>query len=202
MWSINRDSQCGASFAEIDVHSNTCSGSAQSRLEFAHIFSELQGSVTASPDADGIQLAVADTNPADAPFPQWAPNASYPRGYKVVEAGEIYQALWYNNGQDPAAQQGMSQGPWELVGPVLPGDHGPHIARLRRGTYPAWSLGAQYQADDKVLYEGLPYRAKWSNQGISPASQSTDPSGSPWEALFGIPGEPAGAPALGLLPAS
>jgi hypothetical protein len=124
------------------VHSNTCSGSAQASLEFAHIFASLQGSVTASPNADGIQLAVADTNPADAPFPQWAPNASYPLGYKVVEAGEIYQALWYNNGQDPAAQQGMSQGPWELLGPVLPGDHGPHIARLRSGTYPAWSLSA------------------------------------------------------------
>ena len=202
MWSINRDSQCGSSFPEIGVHSNTCSGSAQSSLEFAHIFASLQGSVTASPDADGIQLAVADTNPADAPFPQWAPNASYPLGYKVTEAGEIYQALWYNNGQDPAAQQGMSQGPWELLGPVLPGDHGPHIARLRSGTYPAWSLSAQYQASDKVLYGGLPYRAKWSNQGISPASESTDPSGSPWEAMFGIPGEPAGAPALGQIPAS
>ena len=72
------------------MHSNTCSGSAQSSLEFAHIFASLQGSVTASPNADGIRLAVADTNPADAPFPQWAPNASYPLGYKVVEAGEIY----------------------------------------------------------------------------------------------------------------
>jgi cellulose synthase/poly-beta-1,6-N-acetylglucosamine synthase-like glycosyltransferase/chitodextrinase len=202
MWSINRDSQCGSSFPEIGVVSNTCSGTAQSSLEFSHIFSELQGSVTGAPDADGIQLAAADTNPADAPFPQWSPDATYPLGYKVVEAGEIYQARWYNTGQDPAAQQGTSQGPWELVGPVLPGDHIPHIARPHPGTYPAWSLSAQYQAGEKVLYQGLPYRAKWSNQGISPASQSTDSSGSPWQALFSIPGEPAGAPVLGPLPGS
>src|SRR6202012_1931440 len=85
MWSINRDSQCGTSFPEIGVHSNTCSGSAQSSLEFAHIFDELKGSATASPDAGGIQLAAVNTNPADAPFPQWSPDATYPLGYKVVE---------------------------------------------------------------------------------------------------------------------
>jgi cellulose synthase/poly-beta-1,6-N-acetylglucosamine synthase-like glycosyltransferase/chitodextrinase len=202
MWSVNRDSQCGSSFPEIGVHSNTCSGTAQSKLEFARTFAKLQGSVTTAPDAGGIQLTVADTNPADAPFPQWSPDATYPLGYRVAETGEIYQALWYNNGQDPAAQQGTSQGPWELVGPVLPGDHGPHIARLHPGTYPAWSLEAPYQAGDKVLYQGLPYQAKWSNQGFSPASQSSDPAGSPWKALFGIPGEPAGAPVLGPLPGS
>jgi cellulose synthase/poly-beta-1,6-N-acetylglucosamine synthase-like glycosyltransferase len=201
MWSINRDSQCGSSFPEIGVHSNTCSGTAESTLGFARVFGELRGGVTAAPDAGSIQPAVADTKPADAPYPQWSPDASYPLGYKIVEAGEIYQALWFNTGQDPAAQfEGMAQGPWELIGPVLPGDHGPHIARLPAGTYPAWSLRAQYQADETVLYARLPYRAKWSNQGISPASQSTDPSGSPWQALFGIPGEPAGAPVLGPLP--
>jgi chitinase len=48
-----------------------------------------------------------------------------------------------------------------------------------------------------VLYHGLPYQAKWINQGVSPATQSTDPSGSAWKALYGIPGEPSGAPALG-----
>jgi len=40
--------------------------------------------------------------------------------------------------------------------------------------------------------------AKWVNQGVSPATASTDPSGSAWQALFTIPGEPAGSPALGV----
>jgi chitinase len=41
-----------------------------------------------------------------------------------------------------------------------------------------------------VLYQGLPYEARWSNQGTEPATAETDPGGSPWEALYTIPGEP------------
>jgi chitinase len=146
---------------------------------------------------------VADTNPADAPYPLWSSSADYPLGYKVVEDGEIYQAKWYNSGDDPSAQvQDSWQTPWELLGPVVPGGGGAAIATVPAGTYPAWSVGTQYQAGDKVLYQGLPYQAKWINQGVSPATQSTDPSGSAWKALYGIPGEPSGAPAVGAVSAS
>jgi chitodextrinase len=196
MWSINRDSQCGSSFPETGMLSNTCSGTAQSGLQFSQVFGKFQGSTVVSSSAGEVQPAVADTNPADAPYPQWSATASYPLGYKVVENGEIYQAKWYNSGDDPSAQvQYAWQTPWELLGPVLPGDHAPSIATLPAGTYPAWSVGAQYQAGDQVLYQGLPYQAKWSNQGVSPATESSDPAGSPWEALYSIPGEPAGASA-------
>ena len=198
MWSVNRDSQCGTSFPETGLLSNTCSGTAQSSLQFAQIFGQLQGSAVTAPSAGNVQPAVANTNPADSPYPQWSASADYPLGYKVTEGGEIYQAKWYNSGDDPAAQvQDSWQTPWELIGPVLPGNHGSDIARLPAGTYPAWSLTAQYQAGQKVLFNGLPYQAKWSNQGISPATQSTDASGSPWKALYSIPGEPSGSPALG-----
>ncbi len=199
MWSINRDSQCGSSFPETGLLSDTCSGTAQSALEFSQIFGSLQGNAVILPSSGNVQPAVADTNPADAPYPQWSASASYPIGYKVVEDGEIYQAKWFNTGDDPAAQvQYAWQTPWELIGPVLPGDHGPVIPRLPAGTYPKWSVGTPYQRGDKVLYQGLPYQAKWANQGVSPATQSTDPSGSPWKALYSIPGEPSGAPALGV----
>jgi chitinase len=198
MWSINRDSQCGTSFPETGLLSNTCSGTAQSGLQFAQTFSQLQGSAVVTPTGGKVQAVTPDTNPADAPYPQWTASAEYPLGYKVVENGEIYQAKWYNSATDPAAQvQSADDSPWELVGPVVPGDHGPSIPRLPAGTYPAWSLSPQYQVGDKVLFNGLPYQAKWSNQGVSPATQSTAPSGSPWKALYTIPGEPAGSPALG-----
>jgi hypothetical protein len=36
-----------------------------------------------------------------------------------VENGEIYQAKWYNTGDDPSAQvQFAWQTPWELLGSV------------------------------------------------------------------------------------
>jgi chitinase len=198
MWSINRDSQCGTSFPETGLLSNTCSGTAQSGLQFAQTFGQLAGSAVVTPTGGNVQAVTPDTNPADAPYPQWSASAEYPLGYKVVENGEIYQAKWYNSATDPSAQvQSADESPWELVGPVVPGDHGPIIPTLPAGTYPAWSLSPQYQVGDKVLFNGLPYQAKWSNQGVSPATQSTDASGSPWKALYTIPGEPAGSPALG-----
>ncbi|MHB1594235.1 MAG: glycoside hydrolase family 18 protein [Streptosporangiaceae bacterium] len=45
MWSLNRDSQCGSSFAET-VLSSTCSGTAESNLGFSSVFGRLQGSAT------------------------------------------------------------------------------------------------------------------------------------------------------------
>jgi chitinase len=203
MWSLNRDSQCGSSFPETGVLSNTCSGTAQSSLEFSQIFGQLAGMTAASSSAGNVQPVTANTDPADAPYPQWSATAAYPSGYKVTEDGEIYQAKWYNTGDDPQAQvQYAWQTPWELLGPVLPGDHAPVIARPRAGTYPDWSISASYPAGAKVLYQGLPYQSRWDNQGVSPATASSDPAGSPWTALYKIPGEPAGAaqPAAGPAP--
>jgi cellulose synthase/poly-beta-1,6-N-acetylglucosamine synthase-like glycosyltransferase/chitodextrinase len=198
MWSLNRDSQCGSSFPEVGMLSTSCSGTAQSGLQFSQVFGELQGSVAASPGIGTVVPAVADTNPADAPYPLWSATASYPLGYKVVENGQIYQAKWYNSGNDPQAQVQYSwQTPWELLGPVLPGDHAPRIATLPAGTYPAWSVAAQYQSGSQVLYEGLPYQARWANQGVSPATATTDPAGSPWKALYSVPGEPGGTTVSG-----
>ncbi len=195
MSSLNRDRQCGASFPENGMLSDTCSGTAQSSLEFSEIFGQLRGVSPVTAPVGNVQPAAANTNPADAPYPQWSATGAYPSGYKIVEDGEIYQSKWYNSGDDPQAQvQYPWQTPWELLGPVPPGDHAPVIAKLSRGTYPAWSISAEYKAGDKVLYQGLPYEAKWANQGISPQSEMSNPSGSPWQPLYKIPGEPAASP--------
>jgi cellulose synthase/poly-beta-1,6-N-acetylglucosamine synthase-like glycosyltransferase/chitodextrinase len=193
MWSLNRDSQCGSSFAEVGLLSNTCSGTSQSSLQFADTFDRLQGQARLTRSSGGDVLPPQpDTRPADAPYPAWSPGAAYATGYKVTEDGEIYQARYYNTGQDPAAPVQFSyQSPWELLGPVLPGDHAPVLPKLPVGTYPAWSLRTLYQQGARVLFQGLPYRAKYVNQGASPAGQAANPSGSPWQPLFTIPGEPA-----------
>ncbi len=196
MWSLNRDSQCGSSFPETGLISNTCSGTPQSALEFASIFSRLAGSASAFDLPADQAMALPpqpNTNPADAPYPTWSPTEQYPADYKVVERGEIYTAKWYNTGDDPAAVvQYAYQTPWELLGPVLPTDRAPTIPALPAGTYPAWSLQAKYVTGQKVLFHGLPYEAKWDNQGVSPAAAAGDASGSAWEPLFKIPGEPSG----------
>jgi chitinase len=191
MWSLNRDSQCGSSFPETGMLSNTCSGTAQSAMQFARIFGQMQGTSSVTSSAGNVAPAVANTNPADAPYPIWSATRDYPLAYKVVDDGQVYQAKWYNSGNDPQAQVQYSwQTPWELLGPVLPGDHAPTLGKLARGTYPAWSVSARYHAGAEVLYQGLPYRPKWDNQGVSPQTEISDPSGSPWQALYTIPGEP------------
>ncbi len=193
MWSLNRDSQCGSSFPEIGLMSNNCSGTAQSGLQFASIFNRLPGQAIAYDNVTAAPTPPApNTNPLDAPYPLWSATEQYPQGYKVVEHGEIYQAKWYNSGDDPSAVVAYSyETPWELIGPVLPGDHAPVIPQLPAGTYPHWKLATSYTAGDKVLYKGLGYAAKWSNQGVSPSTAANDPTGSPWRALYAIPGEPA-----------
>jgi len=193
MWSLNRDSQCGASFPEIGLESNTCSGTAQSALQFASIFNRLPGQAMAFANlATAATPPLPNTNPSDAPYPLWSATEQYPQGYKVTEHGEIYQAKWYNSADDPAAVVQFSyQTPWELIGPVLPGDRAPVIPTLPPGTYPAWKIAASYVGGDKVLFRGLGYVAKWDNQGVPPSTSADNPTNSPWRPLFSIPGEPA-----------
>ncbi|HET9896131.1 MAG TPA: chitinase [Streptosporangiaceae bacterium] len=193
IWSLNRDAQCGTSFPEIGLQSNHCSGTAEKTLQFASTFNHLPGQASAFADLATAPAPVQpDTNPADAPYPLWSAGTQYPAGYKVVEHGEIYAAKWYNSGDDPAAVvQFAYETPWELIGPVLPGDHAPVIRKLPVGTYPAWKKTTSYTGGAKVLYQGLPYQAKWDNQGVSPSTEADNPVGSPWRPLFKIPGEPA-----------
>jgi chitodextrinase len=160
-------------------------------LQFSKVLGGLGGSAAATSAAGNVQPAVANTNPADAPYPQWSATADYPSGYKVVEDGEIYQSKWYNTGDDPQAQVQYSwQSAWELLGPVLPGDRTPATAKPAAGTYPAWSISTEYHAGDRILYSGLAYQAKWNNQGIAPQSGTAASSDSPWESLAAVPGEP------------
>ena len=204
MWSLNRDSQCGSQFARIGVQSNTCSGTSQSPLEFSKVLGSLTGSVNENLPAPVVkptpathpdQNAVVD-DPAHSPFPIWNPQASYPSGYKIVRDGYVYQAKWYNSGVDPAAAStgtttDSASAPWQVLGPVLPGDHPPVIPTLKPGTYPTWSPTVAYRAGQKVLRNGLGYQAKYYSQGDDPAQVLTNPSGSPWKPLYTIPGEPA-----------
>jgi chitinase len=191
-WSLNRDDQCGSEFAQLNVHSNTCSGTTQGALAFSKLLSHLPGTAAATAGRTTPSFVAPDPvdNPATSPYPIWQPGAAYVGGYKVVREGYVYQAKWYNQGDDPAAQTSASNSPWELVGPVLPGEHAPTVTTLPAAAYPAWSSTATYQAGDKVLRDGLPYQAKYYNQGADPLAAADGVATSPWQPDYTVPGEP------------
>jgi chitinase len=198
MWSLNRDAPCGATFAIIGTHSNTCSGVAQGKLAFSSVFARLSGRAgahtAAGVPASGALVARATTvdDPARSPYPIWDPQRAYREGYKVVWHQAVYVAKWYSQGQTPDAENVLpANAAWRLVGPVLASDRAPVIPRLPAGTHPAWKAGAVYRAGDRVLFHGLPYQASWYTQGDAPDSAGANGSPSPWKPLYRIPGEPA-----------
>lgn len=194
LWSENRDLQCGTSFARVGVLSNSCSGVAQNALEFTKTFgSRLTGSalnVTGTIRLPDPTPPAAD-DPAKSPYPIWSPKQMYRTGYKVVWHGNVYEAKWFSQGSAPdAPAQNPWETPWRLVGPVLTTDHPPVIPTMAPGTYPAWSPKVTYAKGTRVLYEGLPYLAKYLTVDDVPDASLSDPE-SPWMPLYSIPGEPA-----------
>jgi chitinase len=201
-WSLNRDEQCGVTFAVVGTLSNTCSGVEQRPLAFTKTFDRLlQGDASAHAGAvtkpDLLPEATTATvdDPARSPYPIWQPEQAYREGYKVVWHQAVYIAKWYTQGQTPDAENVTAeQSAWRLVGPVLRTDRAPSIRKLPPGTHPAWSPDVAYRAGSRVLYDGLPYEAKWYTQGNVPgAAPSTDGTPSPWRPLYRVPGEPAPA---------
>jgi chitinase len=197
-WSLNRDVQCGSTFPVIGTHSNLCSGVAQRPGEFTRTFARLRGTARAKsavvtsthtlPSATGR----TEDDPKRSPYPIWEPEKAYREGYKVVWHQAVYVAKWYTQGDTPDAQNlAAGQAPWRLLGPVLSTDRAPEIPKLPAGTHPAWRPSRVFRAGDRVLHEGLPYRASWYTQGDVPGEAGPNGTPSPWIPLYRVPGEPA-----------
>ena len=193
-WSINRDQPCGASFADVAVHSNTCSGVEQEPLAFAGVFTSLPGRAPVSATAESVTEAsrpVVVDDPATSPYPIWRPEAQYPEGYKVVRRGYVYQAKWYISGQDPATPVSVpSDTAWSLLGPVDPSDEPFTPTTVPAGTHPEWEPGVLYPTGAQVLFDGLPYEARWNNKDDVPSTLFPVDPDSAWLPLFTQPGEP------------
>lgn len=193
-WSLNRDASCDESFADVMVLSATCSSVAQTALDFAEVFTELPGRSAALPQVDTVTEpnpgAVVD-DPTTSPYPIWRPEAHYPGGYKVVRSGKVYEAKWYNQGDDPATpHENPWDTAWSLVGPVSPDDAPFTPTTLAPGTYPEWDPVKLYQTGDAVLFNGLPFEARWPNKAEAPATLFPVNPDSAWEPMFTIAGEP------------
>lgn len=200
MWSLNRDEQCGVTFAVVGTLSNRCSGVVQKPLEFTRTFGRLRGDAGASaksvtkPDLLPEATTATVDDPAKSPYPIWQPELPYREGHKVVWHQAVYVAKWFSQGQTPDSENvEPGQSPWRLIGPVLRTDRAPKIPTLPRGTYPEWSPSKVFKAEARVLHKGLPYQARWYTEGDVPGSPvGQGGTVSPWKPLYRVPGEPAG----------
>lgn len=188
MWSANRDKTCGSNYVDTKVVSDACSGVNQGKQTFAGLLSKGfdgrialgEGAVT-TPEPTS---AAATDDPAHSPYPVWAPSDSYLKGTKVTWHHNVYQAKWWTKGDVPDNPVlNAWETPWDLVGPVLPGETPIPQPTLPAGTYPAWNGGTAYNKGTRVLFDGVPFEAKWWTQGDSPEAASANPDSSPWAPL-------------------
>lgn len=189
MWSANRDIQCGDNYVNITVVSDSCSGIKQDRFEYSLLLGEGYsgiikqniGIVTVD-DPEALENSTDD--PSTSPYKIWSENDVYLEGTKVVWKRNVYQAKWWTQGDTPDNPVLQSwQTPWQLIGPVLPGEKPVAQLTLPAGTYAEWSGNKQYDEGDRVLFNGVPFQAKWWTQGDSPAASTSNPTSSPWVAL-------------------
>lgn len=197
LWSINRDQPCSASFADVAVHSDTCSGVAQEPLAFTTALGRAGSSATGTSAVtevvrdDGRAPVVDD--PATSPYPIWRAEGSYPAGYKVVWHGDVYEAQWYVTGTDPSTGASTTPFPWALVGPVTTSEAAPDPVPTVSDVTGQWDPDVLYTKGQRVLFDGLPYEARWANQSTPPGVLFPISPDEAWAPLFSIPGEPTGS---------
>lgn len=187
MWSGNRDIQCGSNYVDTKVVSDSCSGIMQHAGAFAELLGTgLSGTMTQNaalitkPETVTSRDQQTD-DPASSPYQIWSADGAYLEGTKVVWHHNVYQAKWWNQHDTPDNPVLQSwQTPWELIGPVMPGETPIKQATLPAGKYPDWTGDANYDKGARVMFEGNPYQAKWWNHGESPAAASTRQDSSPW----------------------
>lgn len=197
MWSANRDQPCGASFTGVAVHSNTCSGVDAPAKAFTGVLGDLTGTGPSAPVTnvvrDAAPVPVVD-NPATSPYPVWRLDAQYPGGYKVVWRGKIYEARYYSTGADPSVVTNAgAPSSWALLGPVPATATAPKPVPSVRGVTAAWNPEALYKGGARVIFDGLPYEARWASKGAAPSTLFPVRSDDAWQPLFAVPGEPAGS---------
>jgi len=189
LWSANRDIPCGANYVTLSLVSDLCSGVASPRFSFANVLGEgFSGDLT----QNAKMLTVTDSevsahiidNPETSPYQIWRDTGIYLKGTKVVWQGNVYEAKWWTKNELPNNPVLQSwETPWRLIGPVLPDDKPKEQIMLPATTFPTWSGQVIYDAGDRILFEGVPFRAKWWNRGESPAASVANPDSSPWIAL-------------------
>jgi len=186
MWSANRDIPCGVNYVNVSVVSDVCSGVTSPKFAFSNILGMgfdgdlMQNAKMITTEDVDASVHVVD-NPETSPYQIWRETGIYLKGTKVVWRGHVYEAKWWTKNElpdNPVLQAWET--PWQLIGPVLPGDKPIEQLELPSNIFPKWYGGAVYDAGDRVMFDGVPFRAKWWNQGESPAASAANPDSSPW----------------------
>jgi chitinase len=186
LWSANRDVPCGTNYVDTRIVSDVCSGVRTPAGEFTRVLAsgfvgDLDQSALLITENEEARTEHIVDDPTTSPYPVWQQGGVYLKGTKVVWRGNVYEAKWWTKGDQPDNPILNSwELPWQLIGPVLPGEQPIPQPTLPAGTYPQWNGGTVYEGGERVLFEGVPYQAKWWNQGDSPALASVDPDSSPW----------------------
>lgn len=189
MWSANRDLPCGENYVNIKLVSDACSGVSDKKqaysLELSNGFKGnfSQNSMLITTEDSDTKVHEID-DPNKSPYQVWEESATYLEGVKVVWHGNVYESKWWTRGDLPDNPVLQSwETPWQLIGPVLDGEQPVEQLKLPKGTYPDWSGSEEYDAGELILFNDVPYRAKWWNQGESPGQSSSNTDASPWIAL-------------------
>jgi chitinase len=77
-----------------------------------------------------------------------------------------------------------------VIGPVGPDETAPVPVPAVTGVTAKWNTATEYARGDRVMFEGLPYQARWPAQGAAPSTDYPIGPDEPWQPLFAIPGEP------------
>jgi chitinase len=186
MWSANRDIPCGANYVDVSVVSDLCSGVVSPSFAFANVLGMgfagdlMQNAKMITTESTSTGEYIVD-DPSTSPYQIWHEAGIYLKGTKVVWRGNVYEAKWWTKNESPDNPVLQAwETPWQLIGPVLPGDKPMTKLDIPPYIFPQWYGGAVYDAGDRVMFEGVPFRAKWWNQGESPAASAANPDSSPW----------------------
>ena len=188
MWSLNRDVTCSPNYGDTRRVSDSCSGVPQGDASFADLLGKgIDGDPVASAAVVTTNEALApevEDDPATSPYQIWSPDSTYLLGTKVVWHQNVYSAKWWTRGDlpdNPVLE--TFETPWELIGPVLPGETPVPVPTVPADAYPGWDGAVVYKEGDRVIVGQYAFEAKWYNEGEPPAAASTDPDSSPWVAL-------------------
>ena len=126
-------------------------------------------------------MALPSDDPATSPYAVWNSEQTYVEGTRIVRHRNVYMAKWWTQGDvpdDPTVDEFST--PWQLVGPVLPGEKPLVSTNLPAGTYPKWDAGKVYTKGERVMFDEIAFAAKWWSQGDIPAERSSQSDPSPW----------------------